>query len=70
MYGREGGAYRALVEAFEGMRPLGRPRRRGEVNIKMEPQGVERRGRDYSGLAQNRDIWRVLVNAVMNVWVP
>ena len=42
----------------------------GRNNIKMDPQEVEWMGRDWSGLAQNRDRWRVLVNAVMNLRVP
>jgi hypothetical protein len=58
-----------LVEKSEGTRPLGRPRRRWEDNIKMDSQEVEWRGSDSSGLAQNRDRWRVLVNAVMNIRV-
>ena len=70
MYGGEEGAYRVLVEKSEGTRPLGRPRRRWEDNIKMDPQEVEWRGRDRSGLAQNRDSWRALVNAAMNLRVP
>ena len=54
----------------EGKRPLGRPRRRWEDNIKMDLQEVGCRGVDWIELAQNRDRWRALVNAVMNLRVP
>ena len=54
----------------EGKRPLGRPRRRWEDNIKMDLQEVGCRGVDWIDLAQNRDRWRELVNAVMNLRVP
>jgi len=54
----------------EGKRPLGRPRRRGEDNIKMGLQKVGFAGMDWIDLAQDRDRWRALVNAVMNLRVP
>jgi len=54
----------------EGKRPLGRPRRRWEDNIKMNLQEVGCEGMDWIELAQNRGRWRALVNAVMNVRVP
>jgi hypothetical protein len=62
-------AYRILVGRPEGRRPLGRPRRRWEDNIKTDFQDV---GWDMEGieLAQARDRWRALVNAVMNLRVP
>ena len=53
----------------EGKRPLGRPRRRWEDNIKMELQEVGGGG-DWMELAQDRDGWRALVNKVMNLRVP
>jgi hypothetical protein len=54
----------------EGKRPLGRPRRRWEDNIKMDLQEVGCRGVDWIELAEDRDRWRALVNAVMNLRVP
>jgi hypothetical protein len=54
----------------QGKRPLGRPRRRWEDNIKMEVQEVGCGGMDWIELARDRDRWRALVNAVMNIWVP
>jgi hypothetical protein len=50
-----------------GKRPLGRPRRRWEDNIKMELQGVGYVVLDWIEFAQDRDRWRALVNAVMNL---
>jgi len=54
----------------EGKKPLGRPRRRWEDNIKMDLQEVGCRSMDWSELAQDRDRWRALVNAVMNLRFP
>jgi hypothetical protein len=62
-------AYRILVRRPEGRRPLGRPRRRWEDNIKLDLQDVGW-GMDWIELAQDRDRWRAVVNAVMNLWVP
>ena len=59
-----------LLGKPEGKRPLGRPRRRWEDNIKMELQEVGCGGMDWMGLAQDRDRWRALVNAVMILRVP
>ena len=53
----------------EGKRPLGRHRRRWEGNIKMDLQELGGVCGDWMELAQDRDRWRVLVNAVMNLWV-
>jgi hypothetical protein len=64
------GAYRVLVGKTEGKRPLGRPRRRWEDNIKADLQEVGFGGMDWIELAQDRDRWRALVNAGMNLRVP
>jgi len=64
------GVYRVLVGKPEGKRPLGRPRRRWEDNIKMDLQRVGCGGMDWIELAQDRDRWWALVNAVMNLRVP
>jgi hypothetical protein len=68
--GERRGIYRVLVGTPEGQRPLGRPRRRWEDNIKMDPQEVGCVGMDWIGLAQDRDRWRTLVNAVMKHRIP
>jgi hypothetical protein len=67
--GERRGVYRALVGKPEGKRPLGRPRRRWEDNIKMDLREVACGGMDWINLAQDRDRWRALVNAVMNLRV-
>ena len=61
--------HRVLVGKSEGKRPLGRPRRRWEDNIKMDLREVGGGG-DWMELAQDRDKWRALVNTVMNFGVP
>jgi hypothetical protein len=63
-------AYRILMGKPEGNRPLGRPRRRWEDNIKMDLREIGWGGVDWIDLAQDRDQWRALVNTVMNLWVP
>ena len=64
------GIYRVLVGKPEGKRPLGRPRSRWEDNIKMDLQEVGCGGMDWIELAQDRDRWQALVDAVMNLRVP
>jgi hypothetical protein len=59
------GVYRDLMGKPEGRRPLARPRRRWEDNIKVDLQKV-----DWIDLAQDKDRWWALVNAVMNLRVP
>jgi len=68
--GERRGVYRVLVVKREGTRPLGRPRRRWEDNIKMDLQEVGCWGVDWIELAQDRDRWRALVHALMNLRVP
>ena len=68
--GEERGAYKVLVGKPEGKRPLVRPRRRWVDNIRMDLQEVGCGYGDWIGLAQDRDGWRKLVNAVMNLRVP
>jgi hypothetical protein len=68
--GERRGAYRALVGKPEGRRPLGRPRRRWEDNIKIDLREVGWGDMDWINLAQDRDRWRALVNAVINLRVP
>jgi len=67
--GEERGVYRVLVGKPEGKRPLGRPRCRWADNIRMYLQEVGCGCVDWIGLAQDRDSWRTLVSAVMNLRV-
>ena len=68
--GERRGVYRVLVGKPEGNRPRGRPRRRWEDNIKLDLQEVRCGGMDWIQLAQDRDRWREVVNAVMNCRAP
>ena len=68
--GEERGAYRVLVGKPEAKRPQGRPRRRWVDNIRMDLQEVGWGYMDWIGLVQDRDGWRTLVSAVMNLRVP
>jgi len=68
--GEERGVYRVLLWKPEGRRSLGRPRHRWVDNIRMDLQEVGCGYMDWIGLAQDRDRWRTLVSAVMNLRVP
>jgi hypothetical protein len=62
--------HRVLAGKPEGKGPLGSPKPRWDENIKMDVQGVGCGGVDWVDLAQDRDRWWALVNAVMTLWVP
>jgi hypothetical protein len=69
--GEDRGVHRVLVGKPEGERPLGRPRRRWEDNIKMDLQEVEGGGRgDWMEMAKDRDRWRALVGTVRDFQSP
>jgi hypothetical protein len=67
--GEKRNSYRLLVGKPERERPLGRPRHRWVDNIEIDPLEICWGGVDWIGLAQDRDKWRALVNAVMNLRV-
>ena len=68
--GERRGVHRVLVGKPEGKRPLGKPRRKWEDNIKMDLQEVGGSCGDRMELAQDRDRWRALVGTVRNLRVP
>jgi hypothetical protein len=68
--GEERGVHKVLVGKQEGKRPLGRPIRRWEDNIKMDLQQVGGGRGDWMELAEDRDRWRALVSTVKNLRVP
>jgi hypothetical protein len=68
--GEKRNAYRISVGNPEGKRPLGRPRHRWVDNIKMDLREIGWDGMDWIDPAQDRDQWRALVNAIMNLRVP
>jgi hypothetical protein len=70
MNGEKKNAYRILMRKREGMRPLGRPRRRWVDNIKMDLRAIGWGGIDWIDLAQDNDQWWALVNTVMNLRFP
>jgi hypothetical protein len=64
------GAHRGLVGITEGKRLLGKVRRKWEENTEMDFQEMESGGIEWIALVQDRQSWRVLVSAVMNLRVP
>jgi hypothetical protein len=68
--GEKRNAYRLLLGKPEEKRPLGRPRHRWMDNIRMDLVQVGWGDVDWIGLAQDRDMWRALVNSVLNIRVP
>jgi hypothetical protein len=68
--GKARGVYRVLVGRSEGKRPLGRPRRRWEDNIKMDLRVIRIDETNWILLAQDRVQWPAFVNTAMNLWVP
>jgi hypothetical protein len=69
-HGGEKGIYRVLVGSSEGKRPLGRPRRRWENNIKLHLREIGIDGANWIRLAQDRVWWRVFVSMIRNLRVP
>jgi hypothetical protein len=70
MHGKEWNAYRILEGKLGGKRPLGRPARRWENNIKIDLRGIGRSSMGWINLAQDRCQWTAFVNIVMNLRVP
>jgi hypothetical protein len=68
--GEKKNGYMLLVGKPEGRRPLWRPKHSWVDNIKMDLGEIGWGGVDWIGLAQDRDKWWAVVNAVMNLWVP
>ena len=63
-------AFKILTGKPIGKRPLGRPRRRWEDNIRMDPEEIGINAGNWVDLAQDRVYWRTLVNAALNLRVP
>ena len=63
-------AFKMLMGKLTGKRPLGRPRRRWEDNIRMDLEVIGTNTRNWVGSAQDRDYWRALVNTALNLRVP
>jgi hypothetical protein len=69
-HGGEENSYRILVGKLQGKRPVGRPRRGWEDNIRMDLREIGWCGMGWIDLGQDRDQWRALLNTVMNLRVP
>ena len=63
-------AFKILIDKPTGKRPLGRPRRRWEANIRMDFKEIVINTRNWVDSAQDRNYWRALVNAALNLRVP
>jgi hypothetical protein len=63
-------AFKILTATLAGKRPLGRPKRRWENNIRIDLKGIGINSRNWVGSTQNMDYWRALVNAALNLRVP
>ena len=63
-------AFKILTGTPTGKRPLGRPRHRWEVNIRMDLKEIVINTRNWVDSAQDRDYWRALVNVALNLWIP
>ena len=63
-------AFKILTGKPTGKRPLGRPRRRWEDNIRMDLDEIAINAGNWVDSAQDRDSWRVFVNTALNLWVP
>ena len=63
-------AFKILTGKPTGKRPIGRPRRRWEDNIRMDFEEIGINTGNCVDSAQDRDYWRALVNAALNLWVP
>ena len=62
--------FKILTSKPRGKRPLGRPRRRWEDNVRMDLRKIGINMRNWVDSAQDEDYWRALVNATLNLWVP
>ena len=63
-------AFKMLTGKLTGKRTLGRPRRRWEDNIRMDLKETVINTRNWADSAQDKNYWRALVNATLNIWVP
>ena len=68
--GRRMSVFKILTGKPTGKGPLGRPRHRWKVNIRMDLKEIGINTRNWGDSAQDRDYWKVLANATLNLWVP